>query len=256
MSRPSLLARRLPLGLPLGLLGAMLSGCGPGGVAPIHPPGEKRRNLEPKLDTTTPLNLERLGRRLKIGDEAVIAQEVFPKPPKAYVFNDLPERLGGDFDGRGWESRDEGFGAILYSGRVALAMRQFYAIDAARYEELLDTIKTANRRVAPQQMNGENVDFWFWESTPQILMVLRRGVKQGSFDITIALGDASVMDALEMTPAKARSLIDRLASETKDPTKSSIKASTPRPSAPASTPDPGPENNAAPTGTVTSTNAG
>ncbi|RYG87831.1 hypothetical protein EON77_01550 [bacterium] len=187
-----------------------LAGCGATPNGAVTGEAKPRRSVEPKLDASTPLTIERLRRRLKIGDDAALAQEIFPKPPRAYVFNDLPERLAGDFDARGWESKEEGFGAILYSGRVAMAMRQFYAIDSARYDELLQTVADANRRVKRQTIAGDNVEFTFWEFEPQILMVLRRGVRQGTYDMTVALGDASVMDALDMSPSKARALVDRL----------------------------------------------
>lgn len=192
------------------LVGLALAGCGasPSGTNA----GEIRtqRSIEPKLDAVTPLVIERLRRPLKVGDDAALAQEIFPKPPRAYVFNDLPELLAGDFDARGWESKKEGFGAILYSGRIALAMWQFYSINSADYDDLLQRVQDANRRVKWSKITGDNVEFTFWEFEPQILMVLRREVRQGAFDMTIALGDASVMKALDMTPAKAQGTIDRL----------------------------------------------
>ncbi len=159
-----------------------------------------------------------------------MAAEVFPKPPRAFVFNELPERLQGDFDSRGWEAKDEGFGAILYGGRVAVAMRQFYGIDAARYDELLATVRSTNARVRNRTLSGENVEFTFWEADPQVLMVLRRGVRQDAYDVTIALGDREVMDALDMTPPKVQGILERLEGNAvaATPNKPPVKAPTPR----------------------------
>lgn len=214
----------------------LAAGCGPTTGGPVSASGPARRMVEPRLDVTSPLVLEKFERRLKIGDEAAVATEVFPKQLRSFSFNDLPERLQGDFDARGWEARDEGFGAILYSGRIAAAMRQFYGISAARYEELLQTVSTSNRRVKSRSLTGENVDFTFWEAESQVLMVLRRGVRQDSYDMTIALGDRSVMEALDMTPAKAQGILDRLDGDKAagTPDKPAVRAPTPRPV----TPDP------------------
>ena len=172
--------------------------------------GRETLAIEPSFDQPTPLRLERLGRKLEIGADESALREVFPKPEGAYEFNDLPSVLRGSFESTGWEGRNEGFGAILYGGKVALAMRQFYEIDGARFDELFRTLQNANRGVTRTNAEGRNAEFWFWESGSQILMALRRGVKGNRYDLTIALGDKAVMDALEMTPAKANGIIETL----------------------------------------------
>lgn len=162
------------------------------------------------LDNPGPLRLERLGRKLSLGADEAALREVFPKPEGAYEFNDLPKNLRGTFESTGWENRTEGFGALLYGGRVALAMRQFYEIDGARFNELFRNIRAENREVQSQTLEGRNAEFWFWESDAATLMVLRRGVKGNRYDMTITLGDKSLMNALDMSPAKAQGIVETL----------------------------------------------
>ncbi len=201
--------------LAAGLLALVLcAGCGPSATLPPAPrAAEAAPFVEPRFDVASPLRLERLGRRLQIGADEATLRAVFPKPDGAYVFNDLPTKLRGVFESRGWENGTEGFGAILYGGRVALAMRQFYAIDGARFDELFDTVRSANRSVRGASASGRNADFWFWIAESQTLMVLRRGVKGNRYDMTIALGDKSLMDSLDMSPAKVAGIVERLKAE-------------------------------------------
>src|SRR5579871_2715623 len=60
---------------------------------------------------------------LLIGMQADDALGVFTGPPGAYSRSDLPPAIpSGVYDAQGWQTKDEGFGMILYKGRVGLAL--------------------------------------------------------------------------------------------------------------------------------------
>ena len=206
MSRASVLA------ICLAAAPLIISGCGPSEPGPVtnSTNAPASRVVEPKLDTRSSLHLERLGRRLKVGDDTSLIAEVFPSPAGAFAFSEPPTRLADTFEARGWESRNEGFGALLYGGKVALAMRQFASSDGARFNELYETLKNTNKGITPREESGKNVSFWFWEEGDHVLMLMRRGLKTDRYEIVEALGERSLMAELEMAPGKAKAILDRL----------------------------------------------
>ena len=198
---------------PIGFL-LLLAGCGPSRVGPANPAATNgARAVAPNLEASSALSLERLGRTLRVGDDERAFAEFNPRPPGAFAFSDLPTQLEGTYEARGWETSREAFGVLLYGGRVALAMRGFYGVDAPRFDDLLLNLRRASGRVAPTTLTGPNVDFWFWEDGERMLMLLRRRVRSGRYEVTEALGERNLMLALDMAPGKAKGIVERLESE-------------------------------------------
>lgn len=203
----SVLPRSRWLAGSLALAGSALSGCG-------APPSAARPasvvEIEPKLDSRSRLRLARLGNELAVGDAAERVSEIFPLARGAYSFSDAPAMLGEGFEAKGWETSTEGFGAILSAGKVALAMRQFPGVDRTRADDLQAALVRANGDLRPEIISGRNVEFRFWVAGEATLMFLRTAVKADQFDVTEALGDTRLMNALGMSPTKARAMVAEL----------------------------------------------
>lgn len=184
-----------------------LAGCGssPGTVtmpkAPVKAPDiEAPPSLAP-----TQLMMIVGQERLKVGDSAEDADRAFPSPPGAFSVKELPERFGGLYRARGWETPTGGFGAIYYDNRLASAV---WHIENITQGEMQGTVQDhVNAYGEPDQsLPGKGVQYWFWLKEDQRLMICSVPDRDHAnrFDLTVALGHQVVMDGLRMSYLSAR----------------------------------------------------
>lgn len=176
----------------------------------------------PTFERGTRLGLAKRTGIVKVGADIDSALGVFTEPPGSYEKTDLPPSIPNTFEARGWQKKDEGFGMILYKGRVVGAL---YQLDRATPDRLDELIKFQQDAFgAPTKtLPGKYVRYWFWidgqtedPSTGQILMVCATEAKLGKLSISAAVGWQPIMDALGMSwdaatrdQVKAEKLIDK-----------------------------------------------
>ncbi len=207
--------RALPLAVAL-----VLSGCQ--GAAPVVGPPTpseaarvEARVAPPKNPTPTDIALVRRGQLVSVGMTADEAFRVF-RDPREGGFEDerLPPNFAAPYRARSWEGKDRGFGVITYQDRVVAAMYQEQKASYQRALEFVQVHQDRLQRPADITVPGRKVNFWFWEQDDQRLRVcaFQSGGKDG-VKITTAMGDITVLDALNASPSKAREeapRVDRL----------------------------------------------
>lgn len=156
------------------------------------------------------------GGRLKVGDPLDSFVGAFPRPStaKAVALRELPNTTPAAADPytvSGWSMLEgnQGAGALVYQGRVALAMVQLEALEEkAVTDQVLAYEKAFGTAVV---LTGPRVRYWFWTtSDPQVLMVCAFETAQGRQNLTVCVGDAAVMAVLRMSPDKAAQDLDKL----------------------------------------------
>jgi hypothetical protein len=216
--------RSWPLPL-LILCGVAVSGCASDITA--QAPADKgttartvnvQRIEAPDVNKKTRLALIHGRDKVKVGDEWEYAKKIFPEQRGAYEINDLPAGLTGpDYRARGWESANEGFGAILFDDLVAVAMYRLDRVDESRLLEFLDTYTDQLGRpnlAVPEDLldatgrrtnTKHRVRYWFWEQETQRLMISAVLTVSDGMNVTVSVGDRHTMDALGMSPDAAKS---------------------------------------------------
>jgi hypothetical protein len=168
----------------------------------------KRALPAPNFDAESRLILQRGNAGVRVGATYEDAVSVFAAPTGWWTRDDLPPSIGPPFDARGWQTKGEGFGTILYKGRVAAAVYELDRTSGDRLDELLGWQQTANG-TAWTVLPGKFVRYWFWRSGmrsnpgDQVLMVCATEIQAGKINVTASIGTQSVMDALSMTPETA-----------------------------------------------------
>lgn len=159
------------------------------------------------------------GGRLQVGDSLEAFEAAFPRPNlmKTAVLHELPNVAPGVQDPytvAGWSMIDgnQGTGALVYQGRIALAMLQLEGLDDKAVQNQVSAYERAFE--SGQTVVGPRVRYWFWTSgTPQVLMLCAYQTDRGLQNLTIALGDAALMAVLRMSPDKAMQDRDTLAAQ-------------------------------------------
>ena len=211
-------------------------GCGDQQAAPTQEPPvisatraaqpPKQQPLsDPTFGPEARLGLARIsGRLTKVGMTLDDALSNFGQPPGTYEKSELPPSLGEPgrpYEAWGWQTKGEGFGAILFKGRVAAAIYQHERLIATQLDELLRLHEDTFGQPAKTAI-GKYVRYWFWfsggtvDKPEQILMICGTEVGGRKFNVTAAIGIQPVMDALGMTAdaasrdqVKADSLIEK-----------------------------------------------
>jgi hypothetical protein len=152
--------------------------------------------------------------QVAIGDTEDQVTRVFYPPKDAYDFRDLPPGFQQPYRASGFQNKTSGFGAIYYDSHLA---------EATLHEDLL-TLEQVNASEAAYEKDpnfgtpfdterGLGVFYWFWDDADHQQTMMMCAVQDKTdpkkFDLTTAIGDNVVMEALRMNPASAKE--DRLA---------------------------------------------
>jgi|GEM_PF-3007907 len=157
------------------------------------------RLMPPDFVTKSTLKMVRHGDELHVGDTSEDALRVFKEEKNAFQLTDLPPGWKDDsFKCIGWDTGTMGFGAITYGDRMAFGLYHEDRVKEDRLQEMLDTYEKSTE-IAPVQVTGSRVRYWFWEEGPQRLMICAVSVpNDGTLNVSIALGDIHVMDLFRM----------------------------------------------------------
>ena|SRR5688572_9111024 len=149
------------------------------------------------------------GTKLSVGDDIERAQDLFPKRG-AKGFADLPPTLNSQvFNAWGWQTtHGEAFGAIFErrARRVALAMRTMPDQGQLALDDLINRFRREIGSTAAKELGvpAGPIRYWFWtRSSMHRLMVCAVTNKKGGYNVTVAMGDVQVMDAIGADPEKA-----------------------------------------------------
>ncbi|MFZ4508613.1 MAG: hypothetical protein ACOYON_13040 [Fimbriimonas sp.] len=206
----------------IGVFAALsLWGCGGSSAAPevTKAVAEPARVQAPSLSARSSVALIRHSGRLRVGDTFGTGFEVFPAPARSFEFTQLPERFGRPYSARGWQAVHEGFGMVAYSGIVVAGVYQVSGAKPDILYELLAAQETSLKGVNSSMVASSRARYWFWEvpgfdgsqpattadgsETRHRVMICALQTKAG-LNITVAMGDAVVLDALGMSQVKAR----------------------------------------------------
>ncbi len=142
--------------------------------------------------------------RLRVGDSLEEAGRTFP-PPDAFGLKELPPGFGTGFRARGYETREEGLGLILVDNRVAIAVRREENVNADKIEEV---VKAFVRQFGEpdESVSGARIEYRFWNKEDQRLMLCTAPDREDPthYDVTMAVGVMTLMDALRMSYPMAR----------------------------------------------------
>lgn len=191
------------------LIAVSLAGCGapPQSPAtsvapPIRFPGKV---AAPESLAPTDLALFSDTGRLRVGDSLEEATRVFPSPHGMVGPKELPPGFGPEFRARGYETREEGLGLILMDNRVAIALRRLENLEFPAVQEIVANFKE-NFGEAQESVSGARIDYRFWSKEDQRLMLCTAPDRNDPtrFDVSMAVGPTSLMDALRMSYPAAR----------------------------------------------------
>jgi hypothetical protein len=178
----------------------------------------------PNFDSQSRLALVRRTGEVRVGMGYEDARMIFADPPGSYEKTDLPPSVTEPYDARGWQTKNEGFGAILYHGRVAAAV---YELAKASEDRVQEWVQAEQDRlgVPSSVISGKHVRYWFWQSGTrqapgdQMVMICATEMPPTRLSLTAAIGTSTIMQALGMTPEAAAGdkpnadlMIDRLQS--------------------------------------------
>ncbi len=218
MERDTLIASALAIGIVLSSLQGCSASEGTQKVAPREttvPPRFSKDvkpidNLDQSALFLAHINLNNkytilnLGNKLYVNDDVDRAIEVFGPPPKAYDVTELPPGWKDQgFKAAGWETSDEGFGAILQKDRVALAMFTADHVSDKLFDRLVSDYNDELGRKSISVID-KRAKYRFWTADDQTLMVSACNTPKSGIIVTVALGARPLMDALRMNPDRAK----------------------------------------------------
>ncbi|HVL38764.1 MAG TPA: hypothetical protein VM328_05175 [Fimbriimonadaceae bacterium] len=190
-----------------GLCVVALLGCGPATPEQVQvtTPSPPKLREKPDFEET------RLGilmspddpRKLKVGDSGDDSLRLFPASSGARTVNELPAAIGSPYRVKGWEDKAGGFAAILYDGRVALAMRKTTTDES----DLERTLEAYAKDLGPALVVGappSRVDYWFWEEEGHRLMLNVLRTRDGATMLTEAVGTQAIMNSIGADATSAR----------------------------------------------------
>ena len=186
--------------------GPVLAGCN-GNFSLAEAPNEVQSPTPPveppDQNAKTDLRLVRDGVGFGLGESIDEMYQVFGNPKTSFEFSDLPPGFGPPYSAKGWETAREGVGAILYDNKVVAVMRQLTRATNEQLSQLVDTTRQENLPAQPQVIQGARVVYYFWDKSPQRIMISGLNTRNDAWHITEALGDDKVMDAIGASPTKA-----------------------------------------------------
>lgn len=203
-----------PVGV-LACLGLVLAGCQsptPTAPTPTPPAVSVRTVADPVSTTQTDIALVRRNQRVTVGMRADDAFRIFRDPKDGgFEYERLPAGFGSGYHARSWEGGPKGFGVITFKDQVVLAMFQERHSTFDRALELVQAHQDHMGRVADKVVAGKRLNYWFWEQDDQRLMIVafQKGSQEG-VEITAAMGDRNVMDAIGAKVSKATSDFPRV----------------------------------------------
>lgn len=164
----------------------------------------KSETPAPDFARTSLLGVRKSTGTVRVGDDRNEGFKVFAAPEQSYDQDDLPPSITAPYQAVGWQKQDEGFGMILYEGRIAAAVYQLNRTNSARFADILALHTTAYGEVA-KTIPGRRVRYWFWEdeSAGQTLMICASEIQPDVFNVTVAIGTNRLMQALGMEPDRA-----------------------------------------------------
>ncbi|HWA82352.1 MAG TPA: hypothetical protein VG820_02890 [Fimbriimonadaceae bacterium] len=167
----------------------------------------------PTFETTSKLGLIRRSGTVRVGMNQEDAFAIFKQSPNSYEKSDLPAAFDSPYEANGWQSKDEGFGMILYKDRVVVAVDELDGLSEGHLAS--DVVKPYTDAFGPPQyfgdknevkagyLDGKYVRYWFWQAgdnSGDILMICATEVNTGKLNVAVAVGWNPAMETLRMTP--------------------------------------------------------
>ena len=200
-------------------LSLLLAGC-QGGESPAtetaHPASVKKVTPVGEPSTKAPT---KVGLVIKKGPPITVG---YALPDKAFdlfrksssfglEFDDAPARFEYPYRVRIWETAHNGFGEIIYDGDLVGAMYQESKVKQERVDEVVAAHREQMGGQRPDQLiTGKRVTYWFWENEKQRLMICAYQKNTRGIELTVAMGDDVVMDALGMSGDLARADAEKM----------------------------------------------
>jgi hypothetical protein len=142
--------------------------------------------------------------QIKVGMSLDDAEKIVPAPPNSFALKELPANFAEPYRARGFETYREGFGLILFAEKVAMAMRREEDLNADQVRLIksryLDTFGTPNDDKSDKEIGYL---FWYREGHRLMVAISPDVTLKDRYDVTQAMGDAVVMDALRMNSIAA-----------------------------------------------------
>lgn len=189
---------------------SILAGCGSEAKAPVPADEPSYRIVydgparTPDIDAKSALFMRPGDKTVTIGTGAEVMREIFPKPDGATEIRQRPPEFTEEYLSRGWETEDEAVGWVSYSGQVVLILHTLHSLEEADLKK--DHVERYTRYfsgIEPTVIQGKSARFWFWQDGSHRFMICAGKSRRGGIDVTLAIGDTAVMDALRMMPSKA-----------------------------------------------------
>ena len=139
-------------------------------------------------------------RRISLGEAPDRALLVFPRPSRGFPIEEEVPGLPEGFKSLGWESNTDGFGAVTYENQIVLLMRQFEALDAEQFAQLLSATQSANSNLKYEMRVASGVDYWFGADNNSTLVISRIPTKSKAYQVTVSLGESHLMEAMNLIP--------------------------------------------------------
>lgn len=192
-------------------------GCGSGSKAGAGVPGQASfpgPATSPGSPTAQTLAILKDGKQLKVGDSASEAGLIFPQPQAQHVYklSTLPASLKGfGYSVVGWESGSLGFGAIISGDKIVAALYTEKQDSKQRTDGIIGNY-TQTFVIPPTHLTAPGLNYYFWQSGSDRLMLLDQKIDRNSHRVTIAVGENPVMDQLRADPAHVRTDLAQLKS--------------------------------------------
>jgi hypothetical protein len=147
------------------------------------------------------------GKKIQLGESLDDALRVFEPPKSAFELGQLPPNFQPPYRAIGWETAQQGFGAIGFNTKLVLIMWQIERGDLAQYAKILQLYQDQFPAIQPVEISNRIVRYNFYEVGEESLMILAVPNKGGTFHITVALGLNPTMAAIGANPEQARKII-------------------------------------------------
>lgn len=163
----------------------------------------------------TVVALVRQDKAVTVGMRGSEAFDIFRDSREAGFEDDrLPPGFAAPYRARSWESSQRGFGVITYQESVVAAMYQEHDCALDRMQQWVDSHRRRMSRDPDHRVISKRLNYYFWEEDGQRLMILAFQKKAaGTVELTMAMGDIIVLDAIGASPARAefeKERVDRL----------------------------------------------
>lgn len=147
------------------------------------------------------------GKKIQLGESVDEALRVFEPPKSAFELGQLPPNFQPPYQAIGWETAQQGFGAIGFNTKLVLIMWQIERGDLAQYAKILQLYQDQFPAIQPLEISNRIVRYNFYEVGEESLMILAVPNKGGTYHITVALGLKPTMAAIGADPDQARKII-------------------------------------------------